>query len=68
MSEIISQMTSGNPAQNGDLIPIARSGANFNVTLESVAALAAGPSLATKSHDPRWRSDAIVGVKEHHAI
>jgi hypothetical protein len=39
-SEKISQLTNGNPAQNGDLIPIARGGANFSVTPQSIAALA----------------------------
>lgn len=38
----ISALTSGNPAQNGDLIPIDRSGANFKVTAQSLAALAGG--------------------------
>jgi lysophospholipase L1-like esterase len=34
----ISALTNGNPAQSGDLIPIARSGANFSVTAASIAA------------------------------
>src|SRR6266436_872046 len=38
----ISQLTSGNPAQNTDLIPIARAGANFSITPQSIAALAGG--------------------------
>jgi hypothetical protein len=35
-SEKISQLTNGNPAQSGDLIPIARSGANYSVTVGSI--------------------------------
>lgn len=42
----ISQLTSGNPALTGDLLPIDRSGANFAVTAASIAALAAGPSFS----------------------
>ena len=38
----ISQLTNGNPAQSGDLIPIDRAGANFSLTAASIAALAAG--------------------------
>jgi hypothetical protein len=38
----ISGLTSGNPAQSGDEIPIARSGANYKVTAGSIAALAGG--------------------------
>lgn len=37
-SEPISALTNGNPAQAGDLIPIARAGANFSVTAASLAA------------------------------
>src|SRR5215469_11391588 len=36
----ISQMTSGSPAQSGDLLPIDRSGTNFSVSASGVAALA----------------------------
>jgi hypothetical protein len=32
----ISQLTNGNPAQSTDLIPIARSGANFSITVGSI--------------------------------
>ena len=39
----ISALTSGDPAQSGDEIPIARSGANYKVTAGSVAALATPP-------------------------
>jgi trimeric autotransporter adhesin len=38
----ISALTSGNPAQSGDEIPIARSGANYKVTAASIAALGGG--------------------------
>ena len=37
----ISAMTSGNPPQNGDLIPIARSGANLSLTIAQIIAAAA---------------------------
>jgi hypothetical protein len=36
-SEKISQLTNGNPAQAGDLIPIARGGANFSLTASALA-------------------------------
>ena len=36
----ISQLTPGNPAQSGDLLPIARSDVNFSITAGSIAALA----------------------------
>jgi hypothetical protein len=36
----ISALTSGNPAQSGDEIPIARTGANYKITAGSIAALA----------------------------
>jgi hypothetical protein len=35
----ISDLSSGNPAQAGDLIPIARSGANYSITPASINAL-----------------------------
>lgn len=38
----ISALTDGNPAQSGDEIPIARSGANYKITAGSIASLAAG--------------------------
>lgn len=41
-SKPISGLNAGNPAQNGDLIPCDRSGANFKITAASIAALAAG--------------------------
>lgn len=44
MSEKISQMTSGNPAQGSDQIPINRGGANFSVTAQSIANLGGGAS------------------------
>ena len=36
----ISQLTPGNPAQSGDVIPIERSDVNFSITAGSIAALA----------------------------
>src|SRR5580692_4807669 len=42
MSEKISQLTSGNPAQGSDQIPINRGGSNFSITAASIAALAGG--------------------------
>jgi len=44
----ISQLTAGNPAQTGDQIPVARSGANDYVTASSVAALAIPVNLASQ--------------------
>lgn len=38
----ISQLTPGNPAQSGDVIPIERSDVNFSITAGSIAALAGG--------------------------
>ena len=46
----ISALTSGNPAQSGDEIPIARSGANYKITAGSIASLGGdvdGPASAT---------------------
>ena len=40
----ISALTSGNPAQSTDEIPIARSGANYKITAGSIASLAAAGS------------------------
>jgi hypothetical protein len=40
----ISALTDGNPAQSGDEIPIARSGANYKITAGSIASLAAAGS------------------------
>ena len=37
----ISQLTDGNPAQSADQIPINRAGANFRITANSIATLAA---------------------------
>lgn len=48
-SQKISQLTNGNPAQTGDLIPIDRAGANFSVSAASVAALAGGSGSLTGS-------------------
>lgn len=43
----ISQLTSGVPAQSGDLIPIDRAGANFSITVASIAALASQANQVT---------------------
>lgn len=46
----ISALTDGNPAQSGDEIPIARSGANYKITAGSIASLGGdvdGPASAT---------------------
>lgn len=40
----ISALTSGNPAQGSDVIPIDRAGANFSITAASIAKLAGVPS------------------------
>lgn len=45
----ISALTSGNPAQSGDEIPIARSGANYKVTAASIAALGGGGGTTTNA-------------------
>ncbi len=41
----ISALTSGGAAQNGDLLPIDRSGANFSLTAQSIVALASIPPV-----------------------
>jgi hypothetical protein len=48
----ISALTDGNPAQSGDEIPIARSGANYKITAGSIASLGGdvdGPASAVDS-------------------
>lgn len=40
----ISALASGSPAQSADLLPIARSGANFSLTAQDIADLAGGGS------------------------
>ena len=45
----ISQLTSGNPAQSSDIIPIDRSGSNFRVTAGSIAALVSGTASSSWS-------------------
>lgn len=40
----ISALASGSPAQSADLLPIARSGANFSLTAQDIADLAGGSS------------------------
>lgn len=47
MSLKVSQLTSGNPAQAGDLIPVDRAGSNFSLTAGAVAALASSATLNT---------------------
>jgi hypothetical protein len=42
-NEKISTLPSGNPAQSTDAIPIARSGANYQITAGSIASLATPP-------------------------
>lgn len=42
----ISDLASGNPAQSGDQIPIARAGANYKITAGSVSSLALATPLA----------------------
>jgi len=44
----ISQLTSGDPAQTNDEIPVARSGANFKITAGSIAALPPSSSATTQ--------------------
>jgi hypothetical protein len=41
----IPNLTAGNPAATGDLLPISRSGANYKVTSESVAALVSSTTI-----------------------
>ena len=43
----ISQLTPGNPAQSGDVIPIERSDVNFSITAGSIAALAPGGTVTS---------------------
>jgi hypothetical protein len=43
----ISALTSGNPAQSSDLLPIDRGGSNFSITAGSIAGLAGGLNIAT---------------------
>jgi hypothetical protein len=55
----ISALTSGNPAQSGDEIPIARGGANYKITAGSIASLSGngdvvGPALATDNAVARF--------------
>ena len=48
-NEKISQLTNGNPAQSGDLIPIDRTGANFSISAGSIAALASSSGVTSVS-------------------
>jgi hypothetical protein len=53
----ISALTDGNPAQSGDEIPIARSGANYKITAGSIASLGGdvdGPASATDNAVARF--------------
>jgi len=55
----ISALTSGNPAQSGDEIPIARGGANYKITAGSIASLSGngdvvGPASATDNAITRF--------------
>lgn len=52
--EKISQLSSGNPAQSGDLIPIDRSGSNFAVTAGSIAALAQASATSLFGNVHGW--------------
>lgn len=60
-SQKISQLSSGNPAQNGDLLPIARSGANYSVTPASIADLS---RVALKTNGSTNASQAILNLKD----
>lgn len=55
----ISALTSGNPAQSGDEIPIARGGANYKITAGSIASLGGdvnGPASSTDNAVARFDS------------
>ena len=56
MSSKISALTSGNPAQSGDLIPIARSGANFSLTAASIAALGGTQGSSSPAYFGNWEN------------
>jgi len=58
----ISALTSGNPAQSTDEIPIARSGANFKITAGSVAALAVAGSTTQLQYNNAGSFGGISGV------
>lgn len=45
----ISQLTPGNPAQSGDLLPIDRAGVNFSISAGSIAALAGSGTVTSFS-------------------
>jgi hypothetical protein len=58
----ISQLPGGDPAQSGDLLPIARSGANYSLTAAAVAALA--PAQVTlKTNGVNNGSQSILNLK-----
>ena len=48
----ISQLTAGNPAQAGDIVPIDRAGANYGITAGSIAALAGSGKVQTVRSSP----------------
>ena len=48
----ITDLTSGNPAQTGDEIPINRSGNDRKITAGSIASLALDPIVLTEIGDP----------------
>lgn len=59
----ISALTSGNPAQAGDLIPIDRAGANFAVTAASVAnQIATIPSAAAATTQTPFNNSTAVAT------
>ena len=61
----ISALTNGNPAQAGDALPIARGGANFQVTAASVAALAlpiSFPNLPDSANPPTSFQSGITSI------
>ena len=49
-SQKISQLPSGNPAQSGDLIPIARDGSNYSVTPQSILGLGSASGIYASSY------------------
>jgi len=53
-NERISQLPSGAPAQLGDLIPIARAGANYSLTAQALLALATGSFTGSPSLLGNW--------------
>lgn len=58
----ISGLSSGNPAQSGDLIPIDRSGSNFSITAASIAALVTGSGTVTSVSGTINQIDVATGT------